>query len=167
MYFSRFTRDNHLMLLAVWERLSEWIKEGKNQLSKDEKKWIKTACTYLIKASDSLIQRQDADYANRLLTAARNSEFVIREKLTVDISEKCEVLQEDLYELADHALVICQTGYYCKYESHRDCPLYKAMLNMGIPVADLEAAGCPYKLKVEDSSTRLEQMREVAEEEDI
>lgn len=158
IYFNRYVRENHLMLFAVWERCTEWIENEKGQLDTEEKKRLKTACTHIKKVCDSLLKRQDTDYADRLLRSAKNMEFIIRESRT--IPEKIEVAPEELYNIADYALLICQNGVYCKQENHRECELYKTFLELNIPVCDCNTDGCPYRM--EWNNPKLEEIKDAA-----
>ena len=64
-YMNRNDRENHLLMLILWERLTTWL-DATTCLSAEERKRAKTAATHLLKASDSLIHRMGTEYARQL-----------------------------------------------------------------------------------------------------
>lgn len=146
-YLTKRNRLEYLACAAMVKKLKEWTESENNQLSAEEKKWLKTASTYTRKACISILKRLGKDVADRLLREAKNSELTIIPYRVVPEEDKYAVSESDLYTIADHALVICQHNNYCPINgSHKDCALYKAFIETNIPPCTTETDGCPYKL---------------------
>lgn len=143
-YLNKNDREHHLIILVVWERLNSWLKT-QTALTPLEHKYLKTASTYLIKASDSIIARLDSKFAEKLMRDIKDSDFVIVNKY--DVSHNGEIgyvsiKQDDLYDLASYALSECVNCPHCK--DFENCERYKLLLNLAIPIAQAETDSCPY-----------------------
>ncbi|MHC1722527.1 MAG: hypothetical protein AB9836_04895 [Aminipila sp.] len=156
-YLNRFNRQLHLFMMIAKDQLNGWTKE-KHQLTQEEVKYLKTAVTYLKKVNDSLANRLDIDYLSRVINEASKYEFVLMPK-SADEADKILVERTDIDILADHALVICQAGNYCRIEDHKSCPMYQTMMKLMVDVADCETDSCPYRLNVNLSEENMKKER--------
>ena len=143
-YLNKNDREHHLIILVVWERLNNWLKT-QTALTPMEHKYLKTASTYLIKASDSIVARMDSNFAEKLKRDIQDSDFVIINKFDVSHSREfgyVSVKQDDLYDIASYALGECVNCQHC--EDFENCERYKLFINLAIPVAQDKADSCPY-----------------------
>lgn len=143
-YLNRLDREHHLMLLIVWDYFTTWM-EKTSCLSPEERKRLKTACTHLIKTSDSILRRLEPDYARKLVKDVRNIEIRIVDKVNKKFSGVQGVINievDDLYDIASYALVDC---IGCKEKNFKECEKYKLYMKLNIPVAQEETDGCPYE----------------------
>ena len=76
-YLTKKNRLEYLACAAMVKKLKDWTESENNQLSAEEKKWLKTASTYMRKACISVLGRLGKDVAERLLREAKNSEFTV------------------------------------------------------------------------------------------
>nr|WP_319488605.1 DUF5651 domain-containing protein [uncultured Caproiciproducens sp.] len=143
-YLNKNDREHNLIILVVWERLNSWLKT-QTALTPTERKYLKTASTFLIKASDSIIGRMDNNFAEKLRRDIKASDFVIINKFDVTHSKEygyVSIQQDDLYDLASYALSECVNCPRCK--DFKNCDRYKLMISLAIPVAQVETDSCPY-----------------------
>lgn len=144
-YFNRNDREHHLAMLVNWDYLSTWVERTKC-LEQEEKKWIRTATTYLKKASDCIVKRAERSYITSLKNEARNSSLIIideRKKVyKEEYADAKTVITDDLYNLFDFALTACTD---CKGCNFHDCERFKLFIKMGVPAVEEITNDCPYK----------------------
>lgn len=138
-YMNRIDREHHLMIMVVWDYFTQWL--GKTKcLTKDERKRVKTACTHLLKTSDSIVERLELDYAKKII------KDMGKVTMTATMSQKVQtgmvIEKEDLYDLASFCLEECRG---CQEKQFKQCGRYQLFTKLGIPVAQEETEGCPYE----------------------
>ena len=143
-YLNKNDREHHLIILVVWDYINGWIKT-QTALTATEHKYLKTASTYLLKASDSIIARMDKKFAEKLMRDIKNSDIAVVNKYDMSFTGEIgyvNVKQDDLYDLASYALTECVNCPHCK--DFKNCERYKLFLNLAVPVAQTETDSCPY-----------------------
>lgn len=143
-YMNRIDREHHVMILVIWDYLNTWL-EQTSCLTKEERKRVKTAATHLLHTSDSIVKRLDADYAKRLIRAAKNTEVRVVDRLNAMLGREADTVNikiDDLYDMASYALTDCRG---CKRPDHKNCEKYKLFMDLNIPVAQEQTDGCPYE----------------------
>jgi len=132
-------------MLITWDYLSTWVANAKC-LTPIEKKWTKTACTFLKKVSDSIIERSEKAYITSLQNEAKNSKIIFvderRKVYQEDYKDAKFIILDDLYELYGCALTNCIN---CSITEHSECKVYELFMKLGVPPLDEEATGCPFK----------------------
>lgn len=146
MYLSRGEREHYLIGLAAYENLDMWLNDERNQINKEEAKNLKTARTYIKKGLNLYANRIDKEQFKRITTDAKGHNIAIVPKRVVECEEEIRVKTEDLYDTMNYVLYYeCRS---CHEKSYKKCRLYQAMMDMRIPVAEIDPKGCPYKQEV-------------------
>ncbi len=140
-YFGKMNRERHFLMLVAWDNMKRWPDET-NALTKLERKYLRMASSLLLKVSDSIVERIGQEYAQTLLKEANGSDLYARRKNQTIESFELAIDREDLWDISSYALAHCDKCNVC---NHEDCPLFQVMQRVGIPVADENPVGCPYK----------------------
>ena len=148
MYLSKGEREHYLIALAAYENLDMWLKDSKSQLGKEVARNLKTARTYIQKGLRTYAERLDADQYKRIVIDAKSHDIAITPKRTVTNDDESRVKTDDLYDTIDWVLYFkCRE---CREDAFKRCKLYQAMMDMRIPVAEIDPKGCPYRLEVSE-----------------
>jgi hypothetical protein len=139
-YMNRNDRDHHEFMLIAYEYLTSWLLQA-TCLTPKERGRIKSACTNLLHASDSIVQRLESDYARKLLKDLKRVAIKMVDKTTATEGD-IQVNIDDLYDLADMAMDEC-VG--CERHDHKECDRFKLYFKLNVPVARTETTGCPYE----------------------
>lgn len=147
-YLTRGERNNFLIALGVHEVLSRWANEDKSHLTAEERKYIRMASSLLKKSCKSIVERLEPDFRERLMQDAKNNYLAINPTRSTTLPEESRVNTNTLYDLGAYALMHCQSNDNCFAKGQwKQCELYKTMMELDIPVANLEGGRkCPYKL---------------------
>lgn len=142
-YMNRDDREHHEFIMIAWDYLKKWAGTTKCLTTKERGR-IRAACTHLLHVSDALISRMEVDYAKKIL---RDAERVAVHMVDRTITEETvPVKVDDIYDLADYALIDCCD---CNIEKHKECPLFKVLFRLNVPVVKVKAKGCPYEQRRE------------------
>lgn len=115
-----------------------WCKRD-SVLTKDEKKYARTAVSLLDKVMLGLFDRLGTDFVKRLVSDIKDSDIFIMPKLTAK-EKKAEFLKEDgiivcqlddIYGLAEIALLKCNN---CVGSNYTSCKLRGYLMDINIPV---------------------------------
>ena len=148
-YFNRHDREMHITMMIYYHVLLEWIGRTKS-LTKEELRYFKTSLTWLKKGYESMIVRAKPDYVKALKNNAKHCELYLEDttgkKLPADDRETKTVLVDDIYDLADLALIKCGR---CKKKASQfeECEHYKLFMKLGVPPVTEFTDECPYKQK--------------------
>ena len=145
-YFNRIDREHNLALLMVYFHLSEWLEKTKS-LNSDERKWIKTGCTYIKKAADSMIKRASSDYQRAIYNDAKNKSLILQDERPNVSGEKfvdtVQLVKDDFLDLCEKAIWKCKQ---CRYKGWKKCDRYTLFIKLGVPVVDEDTDYCPYRM---------------------
>lgn len=129
--------------------LQDWCNRD-NIISKDEKKYIRTAVSYMDKVMISMMERLGRDFVERLVAEIKDSEIFVMPKTRAQIKKKEFMEQDnvvassldDVYELAGIALTTCNQCTETRYEQ---CKLRKCAMDLNIPAYNEYATNkCQY-----------------------
>lgn len=150
MFINKFEREHYLFLIGTYSFLNEWVGAEKNSLNKDERKWLKTAGTYLKKSLAGFINRIDEDQRKRLMRQAKNYYVALLPTRSEAPEEQALVKTELVYDLSTYTLYnMCQSREKaCAYtdNNYKECELFHILLDLNIPLCNEDGEGCPYKI---------------------
>lgn len=142
-YFSSADRQNHIVTYCFAAVLEDWLEKGKC-LNKDERKYLKTALTWLRKALLSLHERTEPEYKKRMLNQFKHSALYLRDT-TVKKPDPGETVitisKEQFFDLCECAVEACVK---CDGANRDNCTRYKLFLDTCVPTFTLETDNCPY-----------------------
>lgn len=146
-YFSRFEREAFMVMICAFDRLSAWAKDSKCNLTEDDRKKMEMAVNNVEEIFKGLADRLDEDYLRKIASDIKNIQIILEPKRVSDRVDESRIKTEDLETIAEYALWRCQ-GENALEEcgNYKECNLYKSLMEAGIPVANLDTNGCPYKL---------------------
>lgn len=131
------------------------VEEWQNNLTSNERKWLRMAASFALKAIESIANRISKEQARQLAnhinktrciclpkesaehTLARAKTEVAHEPVVVD----SEFFNDILYQ----CLLACENCRYKTKAEQDKCKARHAMVAMDIPVYDSKATGCPYE----------------------
>lgn len=146
-YLTKGERINYLVALGAHEVIERWTDDKKNHLTKDEKKYLRMASSLIEKAAKLMINRLDPDFVDRLVSDSKNNYLTIIPTRATTPPNESRVKTDTLFNLSNFALLHCQANESCfMRDDWKSCELYKAMMELDIPVANFEKGKCPYKL---------------------
>lgn len=146
-YLSKGERTNYLVALGSHEVIERWVDDPKNHLTSEERKYLRMASSLIKKACKLLISRLERDYVERLLSDSKNNFLTIIPTRATTLHDESRVKTDTLYNLAAYSLLHCQANENCFMgEKWKDCDLYKALMELDVPVANFDGGRCPYKL---------------------
>lgn len=158
-YLSQVERRWFYMIVESKFSIKDWVNDSRNDiLSKEAKRWLKTAGTYIEKAAQEIIKVAPQEQIEKLLSDAENYQLVMERKSSLS-KEKRDVEIDDLF------FVTGQTMYYhCGKEcsenkkTSKNCKLRKAMMRMQIPVWETNTNDCPYKGEYESVAKEVDKL---------
>lgn len=143
-YFNKRDREHLLIILTVWDCLKTWVEEC-TCLSKTEKKYLRAAISFLLKVSDSIVERMDIDFAKKIVKDAKNSGLLMVDKRSNVVKRDIKVMTVDvdsIYDLSSYALKEC---WDCKEkEAFKNCDRYRLFLSLDVPPVCIKTDSCPY-----------------------
>lgn len=143
-YFNRTDREQHIVLMVFHLVTNDWLSTTKS-LTAQERKFIKTALTWLRKGYDSMLDRASPEYLRAMRNQANNSYMFIEDKSGRALEKQVETRTmdtEDLYDLADLAVRECRK---CKEKEFKKCKRYGLFMRLGVPPLTEDTEDCPYR----------------------
>lgn len=143
-YLNNEDRKHHIGMLVMWDYLKKWLDRA-SCLNSQETKFLKTAVTLIIKTSNSIVERMDKSYADRLLKEHTRCELRIIDIYTPEQRGQISpvsIPEADFLSLAKYAqrnCVICEKG-----KNFQGCELYQLFNEYQVPVFSEETSYCPY-----------------------
>lgn len=145
-YLNRSEKTRVTLLLLIEVYLKKCIEEGR----KGEKKWLKSALTFLQKHITSIIDPLDDTNLQIINKESSNHQLILLPKDDIiNVMKKGKVVnnnfvlkRDDFYEICEHALSRC-TG--CS-KDHKDCRLKELFLLYEVPMFDEDTDDCPFRM---------------------
>ncbi len=145
-YFNRVDREHNLAMLIFYLHMQEWIARVKS-LTPEELKWIKTGCTFIKKAAESMIKRSDRNYQRAILNQSKTSSLIVQEERPSITGEKyvdtIQLVKDDFFDLCEKAVWKCGK---CGYKDWKECGQFLLFMKLGVPIFDGETDDCPYRM---------------------
>ena len=138
-YLNKSDREHHMLMLALWDNLSGWLKETKC-LTPQERKRIKTAATHLLKTSDSLVGRLDRDYAVKVIKDLKALQIRLSHKFTGE-KDMVRIEYDKISRLAEFAQEEC---LFCERGDFKECERFKVLVDADVAMG-CKGEGCPYR----------------------
>ena len=124
---------------------------GKMDLDPEELKSFRMSFTYLVKASNHLINRLDSKFASQLRREIDSSDYLVvtnsRGKIDMEDNQR---INDSIDVLADKALVWCKG---CKETNSKECKLRQALSYLEVThytCGDIRQI-CPYQIITEEA----------------
>lgn len=127
--------------------LSGYIEDLANcEIGKEEKKYFKTAFTYLNKASGFLFGRLDLSFAEKVRREIYESELILVTKARA----KIEYAEKEKIDNAINTLIDSNLGDICSKCDGKveNCKIKEAYKALGVPIFEKEKGICPYRITV-------------------
>ena len=145
-YFNRIDREHNLAMLIIYYHMLDWVDRTKN-LTSDERKWIKTSCTFIKKSADSMIKRASKDYQRAIYNDSKSKSLILQDERPSVNGEKyvdtVQLIKDDFLDLCEKAIWKCKK---CRYRGWEKCDRYKLFIKLNVPVFDEETEDCPYRM---------------------
>lgn len=138
-YLNRRERENHMLVLIMWDRLGEWATRSSN-LTQAERTAIKQIAGRCLSLSDRLVQRMPDDYARTLLADVNRKEIVLRD---AHMQNRVSVAAPSIEALTDHVQMM--QCFACDKDDFQACPYYAALNDCNGKVRSTRTDGCPYR----------------------
>ncbi len=146
VYFNRNDREHNLSMLIFYLHMQEWLANVRS-LTPEERKWIKTGCTYLKKTAESMIKRSEDSYQRAILNQAKVCTMVIHEERPNVMGETyvdtIKLIKDDFLDLCEKAVWKCGE---CQKKDWKECEQYQLFMKLGVPIFDEETDDCPYRM---------------------
>lgn len=142
-YFNEEERMRHIYMMYLQIICDDTIKS--QALTADERKWLKTASTYIAKFSGSVFLRFGNSYYRKVRNTVACNEMRIRPR-RYDEEGKIEVVTKAASEDLIPKITELQTFncFECNKTDWKDCAVYGISVACGIEGHDTDS--CPYKL---------------------
>ncbi|HBB28609.1 MAG TPA: hypothetical protein DC000_05055 [Clostridiales bacterium] len=148
-YFNAAERNNHLLLMALWNMLEDKLETNNSCYSNEENKYIKYARTYLLKLNNSILVRMDDKYCKQLIKDLKDLIVIAESKSSFKVTKKDQdknyitLKLDEYYTLCDCACHNCKN---CTIKNYGECGVYEFFIAHQVPVANEHAKNaCPYK----------------------
>lgn len=138
-YLNRRERENHMLILVMWDRLSEWARKS-NHLAPGERTAIRQIAGRCLALSDRLVARMPDEYARTLLADVNRKEIVLRDAHT---QNRISAAPESIECLTDY--VQAMQCFACERDDFVRCPYYAALNDCTGKVRSTRTSGCPYR----------------------
>ena len=155
-YLNKQQRNDYIFLAACLQHCEDIIAAWSehNALTAIELKELKTARTNLRKALEQISDRMAPDFSRRLLRDSKAVQIFcgptheVREEHEACTSAQttCQVQEDSLYDLAEHALIGCM-DQHCPHQGQPEtCAKQALLLDLTVPVFDTAPLPgvCPY-----------------------
>lgn len=139
-YFISEERTRHIILLAMQEVAEDFGKS--DALTDDERKYIKTATTYIKKFNASVYDRFGDPYKRKIENTMKRNDLKLVGKYAPSRDCISEAAQEDLIPMIrEIQSIYCMD---CEKNDHKACAMYAMCTSCGIDGGDTD--DCPYKI---------------------
>lgn len=144
-YFNEAERKNHLLVLAIWNVISDIIEKSKCY-SADELKRLRTANTHLLKFNNLVLERMEKKYGEQLVRELHTLKIIMTTKESANVKtlvdeQTVAMTVDNFYNMCDLALVACKG---CK-KDFKCCERYDFLIKMDVPIVNEETKECPYR----------------------
>lgn len=154
-YLNKAQKEDTCILSLIAEQgqyaLDTWGKD----MTKEERKYLKTSITYALKWLDSIMNRIGKDLAEQLVRLLKTSEIILLPKYEAqkewnrrkEMFKAIEVDRDTLLDMAEHALIGCEN---CN-KDYTKCRLRETFVELGIEPFDYYAVNkCQYRVEKEE-----------------
>ena len=156
-YLNSEERKDMVMLFSLIGMLKEGFLEGwykRGNLTKEEKKYMKSSITFALKVTDSIMSRIDGNLAQRLIRDIKSTELFCLPKSEATIKKErfekeenfnyfIQVTKDAIDALAEKALYWCNP---CSVEDCSKCEVRQIFRELDVEPFDYEARECEYRI---------------------
>lgn len=140
-YFNRKELDLHIKMIACQGEIEDFI-ECKI-LTKEERKFLRYANTYLKKFNVSVFSRLGADHERRMQNTLKCNELKVVGKYEPLKAMVRKLDEEKILPLANKMKE--QHCFFCEKENYKDCTVCQFLAELWLEGSNPEG-GCPYKM---------------------
>ena len=164
-YINKKESEELVFLTMLLNKADDIVKDDETRkvplFTKQERGWIKRACTMITKqAMVPAVGNLTDEAKNKYVAACKGTTIVCQPKESMAEykrriarerkEEDCIVNQEALYSLAEMALLGCNPCQHKTDDERTECVVRKVLLELMIPVYDPTAEICPYLISKEE-----------------
>ena len=153
-YLTRGERERFHICSYFAPVLREWVADKRCTLTKDQKRRLKTAASYIDNTLSEFVTMLEPEYIVPIYRDIKNQGLVLMPKRMTTYPEEVRLERDAFYEIVDRAMVFScrkqKDGKPCEFADarYKDCPLYKAFITTASPVYDPEQSKqCPYRME--------------------
>lgn len=145
-YFNRIDREQHIVMMVFHLITTEWLEKNKS-LTKEERRYIKTALTWLKKGYNSMIARSEPKYIKSLKNTAKHCDLFLEDNTGRAMSsQKIDtktIALDDYHDVAEYA--INDKCSRCKDGTKDRCERYDLFMRLGFAPFNEDTDDCPYR----------------------
>ena len=171
-YMNKQERDDYIMLSSLEGKATEILRNWSehNSLAKDEKRYLKTALTYMDKVLGGILSRMGDEFLKPLIRDIKGTNLICIPKYKEKDYQK-EYAQEYSEEncLVNRAAleyIMEKSAYWCcdcRETNKADCKLRACYMEVAMPIY-AENQECPYEIKKEPKYTYKNLAKKYVEE---
>lgn len=144
IYFNRFNRDCHFMMLHLWNVIKKWLEDSGCQLTSTERKKLTEAIELIKDVTRSLARRLDAEYGHKVLRDLKSTVVAVQRGTYIDESVSV-VKRKSIDYMGEMALLVCNNQAREACIKFKKCKMYQALSDAGVATFGEETNACPYR----------------------
>lgn len=143
-YFNTQETLDHIYIQALVAPLERLADSG--ALSAEETKYLRTAVTYIEKASDNIYLRLGAPYMRKVKNTVKCNDVVVKPKMFDGSGKEITLVNHAAIEDLQGGLasVMAYHCFECGRCDWQECGVYAMAVSCGVEGQDTD--GCPYKI---------------------
>lgn len=154
-YLNSREKDHVVAIGTLAQYIKDVVDEWQNNLTANERKWLKMATSFALKAIQSIANRLSAEQAKQVSNHINKTKCICLPSESADQTlkrareelahEPVAVDSEYFNDILYQCLLACEN---CRHKTKAEqdaCKARHAMMAMDIPVYDSTATGCPYE----------------------